>query len=209
MPDDTRAARAPRGTLFLVVGPSGAGKDSLIEAARRAYAGDPRLSFARRIITRPAGSAGEDHIAVPEAAFERMAAAGRFALHWQAHGLRYGLPASLAGDLAGGVSVVANVSRAVLDPARDRFAPVRTILVTAPADVLAARLEGRGRETAADRAARLQRADELAVTGPDVTEIVNGGSLAAAVEAFLAVLGQAVPRSANRVSMQNGASGAG
>ena len=94
----------------LVVGPSGAGKDTLLDAARGALAGDPRFRFVRRVITRPADPGGEDHEPVTEADF----ATRDFALQWQAHGLRYGIPADIAVDLAAGLVVVANVSRAII-----------------------------------------------------------------------------------------------
>ena len=96
--------------LVLVVGPSGAGKDTLLDAARRKLAGDTRFRFVRRVITRPANAGGEDHDPVTEAEF----ATRHFALQWQAHGLRYGIPADIADDLASGRVVIANVSRAVI-----------------------------------------------------------------------------------------------
>src|ERR1700733_8682480 len=138
--------------LVLVVGPSGAGKDTLLNAARDALSGNPRFRFVQRVITRPADPAGEDHEPVTEAEF----IARDFALHWQAHGLRYGIPADVADDVASGVVVVANVSRAVIAEAAARF-PVRVIEVTAPPRILAERLAVRGRETEADIAARLAR----------------------------------------------------
>jgi ribose 1,5-bisphosphokinase len=143
---------AGRKMLVLVVGPSGAGKDTLLNAARRALAGDARFRFVRRVITRPADPAGEDHEPVTEPEFS-----GRdFALQWQAHGLRYGIPADIAADVASGVVVIANVSRAVIAEAATRF-PVRVIEVTAPPKILAERLALRGRETEADIAVRLAR----------------------------------------------------
>ncbi len=110
--------------LVLVVGPSGAGKDTLLDAARRALAGDPRFHFVRRVITRPADAGGEVHEAVTEEEF----AARDFALQWQAHGLRYGIPADA---IEAGVVSVDNVSRTIIADAARRFR-VRVIEVTAP-----------------------------------------------------------------------------
>ncbi len=171
--------------LVLVVGPSGAGKDTLLNAARRALAGDARFRFVRRVITRPADPGGEDHEPVTEAEF----ATRDFALQWQAHGLRYGIPADIAGDLASRVVVVANVSRAVIDEAAARF-PVRVIEVTAPPQILAERLAARGRETAADIAARLARAVPLPENA-EVETVLNDATPEIGAERFLAALSRA------------------
>jgi thymidine phosphorylase len=177
-----------RGTLFLIVGPSGAGKDALIDGARAALATDPRFVFARRIITREADAGGEDHLAATPGEFADRQAAGGFLLSWQAHGLHYGLSAELGTMLAAGRHVVANVSRAVISQAAERLAPVRVVLVTAPPEILARRLEARGREDAATIGARLQRAAYELPDQVPVTTIVNDGPLAAAVGQLLAVL---------------------
>jgi phosphonate metabolism protein PhnN/1,5-bisphosphokinase (PRPP-forming) len=168
--------------LILVVGPSGAGKDTLLEAARLAMSDDPRFRFVRRVITRPADAGGEAHEAVTEAEF----ATRDFALQWQSHGLRYGIPVD---GVAGGRVVVANVSRTVIADAVRRF-PVHVIAVTAPPDILAARLGSRGREAADDVAARLARS----VAVPDhvpVETVVNDGSLEDGVARFVAALNRA------------------
>ncbi|OJY65282.1 MAG: phosphonate metabolism protein/1,5-bisphosphokinase (PRPP-forming) PhnN [Rhodospirillales bacterium 70-18] len=172
--------------LILVVGPSGAGKDTLMDAARAALAGDARFRFVRREITRPAGAGGEDHVAVDEATFAARAAGGGYALWWRAHGLGYGIPADIAEDLAKGRVVVANVSRAVLTEAAARF-PVRVLEITAPPEVLAARLAARGRETAADIAERLRRAVPLP-EGLDVATVQNDATPEQGAQAVLAVL---------------------
>lgn len=173
-----------RGTLVLVVGPSGAGKDTVIAGARARLAGDRRFVFARRVVTRPAD--GEGHRTVAPAEFDAMAAAGEFLLHWQAHGTRYAIPAEIGAALAAGRHAVANVSRTVLAEARRRLQPLAVVCVTAPPALLAERLAARGRDTPAQIAARLCR--RVPTAGDDVTQLVNDGPPPRAVERFLAVL---------------------
>lgn len=171
-----------RGTLFLIVGASGAGKDSLIQAARATR--DARFVFPHRLITRPEGDSSEDHVALDGEAFARDERAGAFALSWGAHGQSYGIPTSIAEDLAAGRHVVVNVSRDVVGAAKSRFTPTCVIEVTAPAHMRAERLRKRGREAGSALDARLARERSVAA---DVT-IVNDGALKDAVEAFLSAL---------------------
>jgi ribose 1,5-bisphosphokinase len=168
--------------LILVVGPSGAGKDTVLGMARQALAGDPRFRFVRRVITRPAAAGNEDHEPVSEAAFAQRA----FALRWQAHGLHYGIPRDVIDDLARDVVVVANVSRAVIAEAAETF-PVRVIEVTAPPDVLAQRLAERGRETAEEVAQRLARNVPIPDRVP-VDTVVNDQTPADAARLFITAL---------------------
>lgn len=172
----------PRGTLFLVVGPSGAGKDSLIAAARERL--DAGYLFPKRVITRAAGTAGEDHIGIDDDAFERRERSGAFALSWRAHGYRYGIPAAIEDALAAGTNVVVNVSRAVSDEARAKVAPVRVIEVTASPAVLAERLRKRGRESEAEIAERLKRHEPVKADAV----IKNDAALETAVASFVAAL---------------------
>jgi ribose 1,5-bisphosphokinase len=172
--------------LVLVVGPSGAGKDTVLGLARQALAGDTRFRFVRRVITRPADAGGEDHEAVSEAEFARR----RFALSWGAHGLRYGIPLDVVDDLARGVVVVANVSRGVIADAAAAY-PVRVIVVTAPAEILARRLAARGRETAEDVARRLAR-DVAIPDGVWVDTVVNDATPGAAADRFVTELHRAL-----------------
>ena len=176
-----------QGVLFLVVGPSGVGKDSLIDAAREAFAGDARFVFARRVVTRAGDLGGEDHEAMDEAAFAEADEAGAFAVTWHAHGLSYGVRRETLALVAAGSNVVVNVSRRAI--ARfDALAPRRVVLsVTAPADVVRQRLEARGREDAQDVAARLSRS--VALEGVrNVVTIDNGGSLAEGARRFVAAI---------------------
>lgn len=171
-----------RGTLFLVVGPSGAGKDTLIAASRDRL--PDGYVFPRRTITRPALPGGEDHLAESMAAFEIQERAGAFALTWRAHGVAYGIPAAIEADLARGTNVVANVSRTVVQVAKARFRPAHVILVTASPAILAARLHARGRESDEEIDERLDRAPPVAAD----TVILNDGALEPAVEAFVTAL---------------------
>lgn len=149
------------GRLVLVVGPSGAGKDTLIRLCREELNGDERVVFPRRIVTR-AGNPWEDHDTVSPAQFEAGLRFGLYPLHWEAHGLHYGLPVSIVTDVASGRTVVANVSRHVIGPARQGFAHVSVCYVTAPPEVLAERVAQRGREAAAGgRLARAAPGPEL------------------------------------------------
>lgn len=157
--------------LVAVVGPSGAGKDTLMALARARLDGDARFRFVRRAITRPAEAGGEAHHPLSVPAFEAARDAGAFALWWNVHGLLYGIPRDIEDDLAARRVVVANLSRGVLAEAALRFR-LRVLVVTAPVAVLAARLAARGRETPADIAARLQREMTLA-PGLDIATVMN------------------------------------
>ncbi len=169
------------GRLVLVVGPSGAGKDTLIDLARAAHAGDARVVFARRVVTRES-SGFEDNEQVTPDAFRQALARGAFAAHWEAHGLSYALPRAVQDDIQAGRTVVANISRSVVGRLRETYADVVVVAVTAPPDVLAARLLARGRRSDGPIAERLHRSAAEVV--PDVI-IINVGDPAEAVKSLL------------------------
>jgi phosphonate metabolism protein PhnN/1,5-bisphosphokinase (PRPP-forming) len=175
--------------LVAVVGPSGAGKDTLMGLARARLDGDARFRFVRRAITRPAAAGGEDHRALDAHAFAAERAAGGFALWWGAHGLHYGIPSDIEDDLAARRVVVANLSRGVLDEAAARYR-LRVLVITAPPEVLAARLAARGREEAADIAARLAREATLPA-GLDVATVMNDATPEAGAARVLEALSRA------------------
>lgn len=155
-----------------LAGPSGAGKDSLLDRVRADLAGDSRFHFARRTITRPVQPGGEEHETVSSEEFQRLAEADAFILTWQAHGLRYGIRRSEAPEDR---LVVISVSRTVLHEAA-RLRRLRVVEVTAPRELLAERLARRGRETAEQIAARLDREMGLP-EGLDVVTIRNDSAL--------------------------------
>ncbi len=181
--------REPEGCLVAVVGPSGAGKDTVLAAVAEREAGNPDMMFVRRIITRAQG-AGEDNEAMTPEAFRAAEATGRFSLSWNAHELSYALPASaLAHTRAGGIAV-ANLSRRALAPASKIFPCLAVIEITAPGEVLRARLLARGRETEEQVDARLARAVPLDVPASARlhVRIDNSGPLAGSIGRFVEAL---------------------
>jgi ribose 1,5-bisphosphokinase len=195
------------GTLVLVVGPSGVGKDSLIAYCRQRLAIESRVIFPTRVITRPAADPCENHIAVTIEEFRRRVAAGGFALHWHAHGLGYGIPVAIENDLAADRCVVVNVSRAVVDEARHRYRRIIVASVTASRDVLAARLLRRGRDSEPRNRQRLERADRFRICGKDVVDIDNSGDLECAGKTLLTILIGLSPRAPAAADAVNRAAG--
>jgi len=172
--------------VIAVVGPSGVGKDSVMNAL---LAQSPGLRRLRRVITRPSEAGGEDFIGVDDGSFDRMLGDGLFALHWGAHGLRYGVPVEIDRLRAESDGVLVNLSRAVLPEAQERFGNLIVLSLEADPAVLAARLAGRGREAADEQARRLARA---ALPLPEglrhVVRIDNSGELGATVKAARAAI---------------------
>src|ERR1700722_11294929 len=132
------------GRLVLVVGPSGAGKDTLLGLAKAACADDRNIVFARRIVTREA-SVFEDNEQVSLEAFRQALAADAYTMHWEAHGHCYALPRAIDDDIRAGRIVIANVSRTVISATRLVYADVVVISITAPPDILAQRVAARRR----------------------------------------------------------------
>lgn len=175
-----------KGPVIAVVGPSGVGKDSLMSGLAVA---DPRLRSMRRVITRAPEAGGEDYQPVSEAEFAALLRADVFALHWQAHGLHYGIPRDIEKLRMGASGVLVNLSRAVLLQAQEVFYDFRVISVTARPEVLAARLAARGREDASEVERRLARASLALPSGlQQFYEVDNSGALGAAIAEAQAVI---------------------
>jgi ribose 1,5-bisphosphokinase len=162
------------GRLVLVVGPSGAGKDTLLRLAQAACIDDHNVVFPRRVVTRES-SADEDNMAMSHDDFRRAREHGDFAVHWEAHGHSYALPIEINDDIRAGRAVVANVSRTVIGALRQDYANVVVVAITAPPDVLAQRLAARARHSDGNIADRLTRSVDDASAHADVT-ILNAGS---------------------------------
>lgn len=171
---DLRRAAIGPGRLVLVVGPSGAGKDTLLSLAKAACAEDRNIVFPRRVITREA-SASEQNEEVSLDGFRRALSRDEYAVHWEAHGHCYALRRGIDDELRAGRTVIANVSRTVIGAMRRTYADVVVVSITAPPQVLAERLAMRRRSSDGKIEFRLGRTVDEALAAPDVT-IINTGS---------------------------------
>lgn len=178
-----------KGRLIIVVGASGAGKDSVIKAAQAHFNTSARVEFVRRIITRDCDPSAEVHESVSEEQFKLQQARGDFAVWWRANGLYYGLPAAMHNEIDNGRLLVANGSRAALDDIRACFTRLTTVHITASEEMLAQRLARRSRENADEIEQRLKRNKTIKpLVGDDVVTIDNSGERQGAIDEFIALL---------------------
>jgi ribose 1,5-bisphosphokinase len=180
------------GRLIYLIGPSGSGKDSLLEAARARLA-ERGCRIVRRVITRSAEAVGEAALSVSMQQFAEMEARGDFALSWRANGLAYGIARDIDDWLAAGDDVLVNGSRGHLQNARERYPDLVVLLLTVDQAVLRQRLLARGRESVLEidqRLARNARFNErlLADSEPSVHLLDNSGPLDNTVKRLLACL---------------------
>lgn len=173
------------GIFVPVVGPSGAGKDSVMGFARDAFARNRRIHFARRVITRPASPDAEDHDTLSEDAFRSAERQGAFALSWGSHGLFYGIPAEVDDVIRNRGVVIANLSRASVAEARKRYTNVMPVLITVAPHIMALRLAARGRESKAEIEARIARNANYSAFDENCYLIDNSGGLEEAGQAFV------------------------
>jgi len=173
------------GRLIAVVGPSGVGKDSVMAGLQAAM---PGMHLVQRVITRAPGLGGEDYDAVTTAQFETLVKDRAFAAHWEAHGLHYGIPATVKSKLETGTDCLVNFSRKALAEAAEIFPNVTVLNITAEPETLARRLAERQRETKAEIAKRLAQADTPLPAGLHVIHLSNDGPLSETVERGVALL---------------------
>jgi len=189
MQHDASDRRSGTGRLIFMLGPSGSGKDSLIDASRERLAA-AGVEVARRVITRSAEAKGEAAQGVTAEQFETLCAQGAFAMHWRANGLGYGIPRQIDDWLAAGRAVLVNGSRAYLAEARQRYPDLLAVLIEVRPEVLRQRLLARGRETAEEIEQRLARNARMQTSAdPSVHVLDNSGALETAVAGLFLLLG--------------------
>ena len=170
------------------MGPSGSGKDSLIEASR-ARLQAAGIEVATRVITRSAEAKGEEATSVSVEEFARLRASGALALDWQANGLAYGIPVQIDRWLAQDRHVLVNGSRAYLEQARARYPGLLAIRLDVDPAVLRHRLLARDREPIEQIEERLARGHRLQALSTNLVRTLdNSGSLDNAIEGLFRIL---------------------
>lgn len=145
--------------LFLIVGNSGSGKDSILAHARDNWIKEkPALIVPSRYITRPESPETEKYHSVSIDKFKEMDAAGEFALKWISYGIHYGVSKDILRELEDGNLVIVNVSRQIIEKTKVEFSSVKVIFVKVPLEVLISRIRERGRETEEQIQKRIERA---------------------------------------------------
>ncbi|MFX0043835.1 MAG: phosphonate metabolism protein/1,5-bisphosphokinase (PRPP-forming) PhnN [Candidatus Hodarchaeota archaeon] len=173
------------GTLILVVGNSGSGKDSIINGASEKYPLDLKKVYcAKRYITRPP-SETEDNYYISSEEYNEMRKQGKFALEWQIYGLDYGVPIEIDNWLKNGYTVIVNVSRTIINNTRKKYTNVKVVFIEVPFDITLLRLKNRERESEQRMKERIERARNNQKY-PEADFVVdNSGELDDAINQFL------------------------
>ena len=146
------------GTLFLITGNSGSGKDAIISGAIKKYPKELKeVKLAKRFITRPP-SEFEDNYSITTDEFELMEKQGKFALKWKIYGLNYGVPIIIDEWLEKGHPVIVNVSRMIIDEAREIYENIKVVFIEVPLEITIKRIKDRGRESGQLLKERIERA---------------------------------------------------
>ena len=98
----------------------------------------------------------------------------RFALHWDAHGQRYGIPIEIDAAVRAHKCVIFNASRTIVPIARARYESAAVALIYAPPEIKAQRLANRAREGNDGISARLARRIAFAPQTPTLRSIIQG-----------------------------------
>ncbi|MFW9819795.1 MAG: phosphonate metabolism protein/1,5-bisphosphokinase (PRPP-forming) PhnN [Candidatus Thorarchaeota archaeon] len=176
------------GTLFLVVGNSGSGKDSIISGVVKNFPSElKKIHAPKRYITR-SPSKFEENISVSTEEFAEMEKKGIFALRWHIYDLDYGISKHIEEYLKKGHPVIINVSRLVVKEARKKYENVKVIFISVPFEITYQRIKDRKRECEDLLKQRIERARNNQEFPEADFVIDNSGDLDDAIDELLKYL---------------------
>ena len=148
-------------SAFYIMGPSGSGKDSVIDGVCNYFA--DQVSRPPRYITRILSSNdAEQHNVIAPEIFDELHDKDCFSLSWQANGYRYAYDKQWLNDLDEQKIVLLNGSREYWSEAQEKFADLLVpIVLSLDSDVQRSRLEGRARESQSEIEQRIERSESF------------------------------------------------
>lgn len=143
--------------IFYLIGPSGSGKDTILNHLKKTRYFNAQPQVAHRYITRATRAKDENHIELSVPDFKQRKQAGLFLFDWQSHGCQYAIGAEVKLWRDSGQHVIVNGSREYLPCAREIYPDLVPVWVSVTDDTIRKRLIGRGRESDQEITVRMQR----------------------------------------------------
>ena len=190
----------PRAKVFVITGPSGVGKGTLIRGLRERV---PELALSVSATTRnprPGEQDGVDyHFLAPEV-FDARVAQGDFVEHAAYSGNRYGtLRSELERHLAAGVPVVLEIEVQGARQVREAMPDAVAVFIAPPSEAaLRARLVGRGTDDPGQVEQRLRTAQRELEARPEFAHVIVNDRLEQATDALAAIVRRALAQSCHR-----------
>jgi guanylate kinase len=184
----------PAGRLFVITGPSGVGKGTLI---RRLLEEVPALELSVSATTRPPRPGerdGVDYHFTSEDEFDRLAREGQLLEHATYAGHRYGTPRSeVEPRLAGGTSVVLEIEVQGARQVREAMPEAVQVFIAPPSpEALRERLEGRGTDRPEQIDRRLEAARSELGARAEFAHVVVNDELDRAADELVALVREIV-----------------
>jgi guanylate kinase len=180
----SNACRRSKGNLFVVSGPSGVGKDSVLSPFLESCPGVVKCVTATTRARRKGEEPGKDYFFITPNEFRRMVEAGEFLEHATVHNNSYGTPRKWVEDtLAAGTDVILKID-VQGGLAVKKLAPQSIAVFLAPPTMeeLERRLRSRLTESEPDIKKRLADANGEICCIPDYDYLVENDTLGDAVD---------------------------
>ncbi|HVS28368.1 MAG TPA: guanylate kinase [Solirubrobacteraceae bacterium] len=176
--------------VFVITGPSGVGKGTLI---RGLLAREPEVELSVSATTRPPRPGeqdGREYHFLSDAEFDRRLEVGEFVEHASYSGHRYGtLRPELERRASAGVPVVLEIEVQGARQVRERVPGAVEVFIAPPSlEALETRLVGRGTDTPEQVAARLATAREELAAQREFTRVIVNDRLEKAVGELVSIV---------------------